>query len=393
MVAGMERYYQIARCFRDEDPRADRGPEFTQIDIEMSFVDQEEVLRLYEGLATELLDKVTPQLKVQERPWPRMTYQQAMDLYGTDKPDIRFGLKIVELTDAFGAGFQVFDVARAGGGQVRAVRAPRCAGYSRREIDELTTIARNRSAKGLATIAFTDEGAKGPIVKFFDEATLERVRTLTEAERGDLILIVADQPQVVAEALGELRNVIGARLGLTDKNTLAWLWVTDMPAFEWDDGSKKWVAKHHQFTAPLDEDLPLLERNPGLVRAKQYDAVCNGMEMAGGSIRIHRRDVQERVFRTIGMTDDEARALFGHLLEAFEYGTPPHGGIASGLERLTMLLAGEDSLRETNAFPKTGSGAEPMTGAPSRISQAELRDLGIKVVNYREEATTGPVPG
>jgi aspartyl-tRNA synthetase len=255
------------------------------------------------------------------------------------------------------------------------------------------TAAARSTTKGLATIAFTEEGAKGPIVKFFDEATLERVRTLTQAENGDLILIVADQPQVVAEALGELRNVIGARLGLTDKNTLAWLWVTDMPAFEWDDGSKRWVAKHHQFTAPLDEDLPLLERNPGLVRAKQYDAVCNGMEMAGGSIRIHRRDVQERVFRTIGMTDEEARALFGHLLEAFEYGTPPHGGIASGLDRLTMLLAGEDSLRETIAFPKTGSGAEPMTGAPSRIPESEVRDLGIKVVNYREEAATGTVPG
>ena len=381
MVAGMERYYQIARCFRDEDPRADRGPEFTQIDIEMSFVDQEDVLRLYEGLATELCETVSPHLKILQKPWPRMTYQQAMDRYGSDKPEIRFGYEIVDLTDAFGAGFQVFDIARAGGGQVRAVRAPGCAGYSRREIDELTTVAKNRGAKGLATIAFTDEGPKGPIVKFFDEATLERVRSLTQAENGDLLLIVADQPAVVAESLGELRKVVGERLKLADPNVLAWLWVTDMPAFEWDDNSKSWVAKHHQFTMPLDEDLPLLERNPGLVRAKQYDAVCNGMEMAGGSIRIHRREIQERVFRTIGMTDEEARGLFGHLLEAFEYGTPPHGGIASGLDRLTMLLASEDSLRGTIAFPKTGSGAEPMTGAPSRIPERDLKDLHIKVVD------------
>ncbi len=381
MVAGMERYYQIARCFRDEDPRADRGPEFTQIDIEMSFVDQEDVLQLYEGLVTELVHHVTPHLRVQQEPWPRMTYQQAIDRYGTDKPDLRFGLTIVDLTDAFGSGFQVFDLARASGGQVRAIRAPGCAGYSRREIDELTAIARSRGAKGLASIAYTAEGVRSPIAKFFDEDTIERVRTLTEAATGDLVLIVADQPSVVAEALGELRNVVGARLGLTDPNVLAWCWITDMPAFEWDDGAKNWVAKHHQFTMPLDEDLPLLDRNPGLVRAKQYDAVCNGMEMAGGSIRIHRRDVQEKIFQVLGMSDEEARSLFGHLLEAFEYGTPPHGGIASGLDRLVMVLAREDSMRETIAFPKTGSGAEPMTGAPSKLPASELRELHLKVVD------------
>jgi aspartyl-tRNA synthetase len=379
MVAGMERYYQIARCFRDEDPRADRSPEFTQIDLEMSFVDQEDVLQLWERLSIHIAEKLAPNKRILARPFPRFTFQQSMDLYGNDKPDMRFGYTIVDLTDAFGAGFQVFDVVRAQGGQVRGVVAPGCAGYTRREIDQLTELARSRGAKGLVTFALSDEGVRGPAAKFFDDAALRAIAERMGAASGDLLLIVADKPEVVATVLGELRLEIGRRLKLADPAVLAFCWVLDMPAFEWDDDGKVWVAKHHQFTAPADEDLALLDTNPGLVRAKQYDCVCNGTELAGGSIRIHRREVQERIFRTIGLSDDEARRLFGHLLEAFEYGTPPHGGIASGLDRWLMLLADTDSLRETFAFPKTNSGVEPMTGAPSPVGESELRDLGIRL--------------
>jgi aspartyl-tRNA synthetase len=381
MVAGMERYYQIARCFRDEDPRADRAPEFTQIDLEMSFVEQEDVLRLWERLSLHVAETLAPQKRILARPFPRLTFQEAMDRYGTDKPDLRFGLPIVDLTDAFGSGFQVFDLARAAGGQVRGVLAPGCGGYSRRELDQLTELAKAKGARGLVTLAVTaDEGVKGPVAKFFDQEQLDRVAARMEAKTGDLLLIVADQPTVVAESLGELRLEIGRRLELMDPAVLAFCWVLDMPAFEWDEGSSSWVAKHHQFTMPVAEDLPLLESNPGLVRAQQYDCVCNGTELAGGSIRIHRRETQEKIFRVIGMTDEEARRLFGHLLEAFEYGTPPHGGIASGLDRWLMLLADTDSLRETFAFPKTQSGVEPMTGAPSGISADELRDLHIRLL-------------
>ncbi|HEV8633253.1 MAG TPA: aspartate--tRNA ligase [Chloroflexota bacterium] len=381
MVAGMERYYQIARCFRDEDPRADRAPEFTQIDLEMSFVDQEDVLQLWERLSVQVAEMLAPQKRILAKPFPRLTFQQAMDRYGTDKPDLRFGLPIIDLTDSFGSGFQVFDVVRAGGGQVRGIVAPGCGGYSRREVDQLTELARSKDAKGLVTFALTpDEGIKGPVAKFFDAEQLQRVAERMEAETGDLLLIVADQPNVVAEALGELRLEIGRRLNLLDPGVLAFCWVLDMPAFEWDEASRLWVAKHHQFTMPVDEDMPLLDTNPGLVRAKQYDCVCNGTELAGGSIRIHRREIQEKIFRVIGMSDDEARRLFGHLLEAFEYGTPPHGGIASGLDRWLMLLADTDSLRETFAFPKTQSGVEPMTGAPSPVGAEELRDLHIRLL-------------
>jgi aspartyl-tRNA synthetase len=377
----MERYYQIARCFRDEDPRADRAPEFTQIDLEMSFVDQEDVLELWERLSIHVAETLAPKKRILARPFPRLTFQEAMDRYGTDKPDLRFGLPITDLTDSFGSGFQVFDLVRAGGGQVRGILAPGCAGYSRREIDLLTELARSKGAKGLVTLALTaDEGVKGPAAKFFDAEQLGRVAERMAAKPGDLLLIVADQPNVVAETLGELRLEIGRRLSLMDPSVLAFCWVLEMPAFEWDDASGRWVAKHHQFTMPVDEDMPLLDTNPGLVRAKQYDCVCNGTELAGGSIRIHRRETQEKIFRVIGMSDEEARRLFGHLLEAFDYGTPPHGGIASGLDRWLMLLADTDSLRETFAFPKTQSGVEPMTGAPSPVTADELRDLHIKLL-------------
>ena len=379
MVGGMDRYFQIARCFRDEDLRSDRQPEFTQLDIEMSFVDQSDIWELTEQLLVELAEAVTPEKSVQTFPFPHITFQEAMDLYGNDKPDMRFGLTIVDLTAVYGSGFQVFDIARAGGGQVRAIRAPGCAAYSRREIDELNAFARQRGAKGLATIAYSTEGPRGPIAKFFDDETHERVRVAMGAEVGDLILIVADRAEIVANVLGELRLEIGRRLKLMDPNILAFCWLTEVPAFEWDDEAKCYAAKHHQFTSPLDEDLELLDTNPGLVRAKQYDIVLNGYELGGGSIRIHRREIQEKVFRIIGLTDERARQMFGHLLDAFEYGTPPHGGIALGLDRLAMILAGASTIRETIAFPKTQSGTEPMTGSPSPVTDKELRDLHIRV--------------
>lgn len=388
MVAGLERYFQIARCFRDEALRADRQPEFTQLDVEMSFVDQEDVWRLIEEMLIALTKELT-ELKIQEVPFPRLTFQEAMDRYGSDKPDMRFGLHLTDVSDLIaGSGFKVFDTVLATGGQVKAIRAPGCADITRREIDELTKIAQQRGAKGLATIAFAVDGVRSPIAKFFRDEVMTQLAERLGAVAGDLVLLVADRAEVVADALGELRLEIGRRLKLADERTLAFCWVTEMPAFEWNDEANHYQAKHHQFTSPLDEDLLYLDTNPAMVRAKQYDVVCNGYEVGGGSIRIHRRDVQAKVFRIIGMRDDEAEAMFGHLLEAFEYGTPPHGGIALGMDRLAMLLAGEDAIRDMIAFPKTQSGTELMTGAPSPASEQELRELHIRVVQPERTATT-----
>ncbi len=379
MVAGVERYYQIARCFRDEDLRADRSLEFTQLDIELSFVDLEDVYELTESCLTELVDQVGGK-GLLFRPFRRLTYAEAMDRYGSDKPDLRFGMEISNLRGLVeGSEFRVFNAVLEAGGQIRAIVAPGLAGYSRRELDELTRIATNAGAKGLVQIALLPDGIRSPLTRFFDQGRLQAIADRLGAHNTDLILIVADAPDVVATALGELRSELGRRLGLLDPNVLAFAWITEMPAYEWNADRNSWQAKHHQFTAPMDEDLPFLESNPAAVRAKQYDVVCNGYELGGGSIRIHRRDVQERVFRLIGMTDDEANAKFGHLLEAFEFGTPPHGGIAVGIDRLTMLLAGQESIREMIAFPKTQSATEPMTGSPSPVDPADLATLHLAV--------------
>ncbi len=381
MVAGIERYFQIARCFRDEDLRADRGLEFTQLDLEMSFVDQEDIWEVTEACLTELVDRVGGK-RLRYRPFRRMTFAEAMDLYGSDKPDLRFGLEITNLAGLVeGSEFRVFNAALEAGGQVKAVRAPGAAGYSRREIDDLTRIATGAGAKGLVPLALLPEGFRSPLTRFFADDRLHAIADRLGAAIGDLILIAADTPEVVAAALGEVRVEIGRRLGLLDPNVLAFAWVTEMPAFEWNSDRNTWAAKHHQFTAPLDADLPLLATNPAAVRAKQYDVVCNGYELGGGSIRIHRRDVQEQVFRLIGMSDEEAREKFGHLLEAFEFGTPPHGGIAVGIDRLTMLLAGQDSIREMIAFPKTQSATEPMTGAPSPVPDEDLKVVHLAVTS------------
>ena len=385
MVAGMERYYQIARCFRDEDLRADRQPEFTQLDLEMSFVDQEDVLQLTEALFTALVPAVSDK-RILAMPFPRLTFKAAMEAYGTDKPDLRFGLLLTDLSDIVRESkFGVFASAVAGGGEVKGVRAPGLAGYSRREIDDLTRFVAAHGAKGLATIALTPEGPKSPVLKFFGEQEVAAIVERLEAQEGDLLLIVADQPAVVAESLGELRVEIGRRLGLLDRNVLAFAWIIDTPLLEWNEQEGHWQAKHHQFTAPRDEDLPLLDGEPGAARAKQYDIVANGYEVGGGSIRIHRRDIQEKIFRLIGMSDEEAFAMFGHLLEAFEYGTPPHGGIAPGIDRLVMLLAGEENIREVIAFPKTQSAIEPLTGAPGPIAERRWRELGLCPCNRQPE--------
>jgi aspartyl-tRNA synthetase len=379
MVSGFERYFQIARCFRDEDQRADRQPEFTQLDLEMSFVDRDDVLDLLEGLLTALVPAVSD-MRVLSSPFPRLTHTEAMERYGSDKPDLRFEMQLTDLSDlVVDSGFRVFQQAIESGGQVKAIRAPGCAGYTRRQIDELTAHAREHGAQGLATIQLRDEGPHSSIARFLSDAEMASILERMAAETGDLLLIVADEAPVVAQVLGQLRLEMGRRLDLLDDDVLAFAWITDFPLLEWNEDEQRFEAVHHPFTAPFDEDVDLLESDPGRARAKAYDVVANGYEIGGGSIRIHRRDVQSRLFRAIGMTDLEARAQFGHLLEAFEFGAPPHGGIAAGLERLVMLLAGEPNIREVMAFPKTQSAVDLMTDAPSPVSARQLDDLHIRL--------------
>jgi aspartyl-tRNA synthetase len=379
MVAGFERYFQIARCFRDEDQRSDRQPEFTQLDLEMSFINQEDIMQLIEGLFIALVPAVCRKA-LQSVPFPRFTYPEAMARYGSDKPDIRFEMFLTDLGDLVaGSEFKVFSDTLAAGGQVKGICLTGCAEYTRKQIDELAEIAKTFGAKGLATLAYREEGVRSPIAKFLTEAQLEAMRHRMGATVGDLVVIVADQPTVVAIALGALRSEMGRRLKLTDDDVLAFAWITDFPLLEWDAEEGRWSAVHHPFTAPKDEDLPFLESDPGRVRAKAYDIICNGYETGGGSIRIHRRDVQARMFRAIGMSDAEAQAQFGHLLEAFEFGAPPHGGIAPGIDRLVMLLAGEPNIREVMAFPKTQSAVDLMLQAPSEISARQLKELHIKL--------------
>jgi len=389
MVSGFERYFQIARCFRDEDLRTDRQPEFTQLDLEMSFVEQEDVLQLAESLFTELVEKLEPETgrRLRRQPFPRLTYAEAMERYGSDKPDLRFGLELVDLSDLLaGSGFRVFSGTVAEGGQVKAVRAPGCGSYSRREIDELSEQTQRLGAKGLAWMAVQeplDEGVqvRSPIAKFLSDEELQSVVKRTGAVPGDLLLIVADQPPTVAQVLGQLRLELGHRLKLAADDVLAFAWVLEFPLLEWSEEEGRWSAVHHPFTAAMDDDWGMLESDPGAARAKAYDVVCNGVEIGGGSIRIHRRNEQERLFHALGITIEQANAQFGHLLEAFEYGAPPHGGIAPGIDRLVMVLAGEPNIREVVAFPKTASAADLMTGSPSEISPRQLEELHLRLTS------------
>ena len=382
MVAGFDKYYQIARCFRDEDLRADRQPEFTQLDVEMSFVEREDVLTVMEELFKRLFKEC---LGVEVKtPLPRLSYQEAMDRFGVDKPDLRFGLELVDVgAEVKNSQFKVFTNVLEKGGQVKGINAKGCAHYSRKDIDDLTKLAGIYGAKGLAYFILTDEGIKSPITKFFTPEQLEAIVAKLAGEKGDLLLFVADEPSVVAASLGHLRLELGKRLNLINENEFNFVWVVDFPLFEYNAEEKRWVAMHHPFTSPRDEDLVLMETEPYKVRAKAYDLILNGVEVGGGSIRIHQRDVQELMFKTLGLSSEEAQEKFGFLLDAFEYGVPPHGGIAFGIDRLLMLMAGRNTVRDVIAFPKTQSAMDLMTQAPSSVAMRQLRELHIKI-NTRE---------
>ncbi|MGM9928266.1 MAG: aspartate--tRNA ligase [Bacillus sp. (in: firmicutes)] len=384
MVAGFEKYYQIARCFRDEDLRADRQPEFTQIDIETSFMSQEDIM----AMAERMMAKVMKDVKGIDitLPLPRMTYDEAMSRYGSDKPDTRFGLELVDVSEIVkDSSFKVFASAVADGGQVKAINVKgAAANYSRKDIDALGAFAAVYGAKGLAWLKVESDGLKGPIAKFFDENAAQALTTTLEAAEGDLLLFVADSKAVVADSLGALRTKLAKELGLIDPNVFNFLWVTDWPLLEYDADAGRYFAAHHPFTMPVREDLDQLDSNPAAVRAQAYDIVLNGYELGGGSLRIFERPIQEKMLSVLGFSDEEAKEQFGFLLEAFEYGTPPHGGIALGLDRLVMLLAGRSNLRDTIAFPKTASASCLLTEAPSHVDPEQLAELRLALTGVNK---------
>ena len=383
MVAGFDRYFQIAKCFRDEDLRADRQPEFTQIDCEMSFVEQEDVLQMFEGLVKHIF-KYVRNIEFNE-PFPRMTWADAMKYYGSDKPDIRFGMRFVELKDLTeGKNFAVFDSAE----YVGAICATGCAGYTRKQLDELTDFVKRPQigAKGLVWVKVENDGSfKSSVGKFYSDADLKQWAERCEAKPGDLILILAGKTMPTRKALNELRLEMGNRLGLRDKNVFAPLWVIDFPMFEWDEETQRYYAMHHPFTKPKDEDIPLLDSDTGNVRANAYDMVVNGVELGGGSIRIHDPKLQDKMFELLGFTEERAQEQFGFLMEAFKYGAPPHAGLAFGFDRFVSMVAGLDSIRDTIAFPKNNSGRDMMNDAPSALDQEQLDELYIKVDAERIE--------
>ncbi|MGD9823045.1 aspartate--tRNA ligase [Desulfobacter sp.] len=379
MVAGFDRYYQIVKCFRDEDLRADRQPEFTQIDMELSFVDEHAVMQIAEGLVKAIFKNV---LDVDfPEPFPSITWAEAMDRFGIDRPDLRFGLELKNVSDIVAnADFKVFASVVKNGGLVKAINAKGCADFTRKQIDELTEFAAVYRAKGLAWIKIKEDQWQSPIAKFFSDDEKEALKQRLDLESGDIVFFVADQPKVTNEALGQLRNELARRLGLIDDNEFKFTWITHFPMFEYDETEKRYQALHHPFTAPMESDLDKLETSPLEVNSRAYDLVLNGIEIGGGSIRIHDSELQERVLKCLGIGEEEAKEKFGFLLEALTFGAPPHGGLAFGLDRLVMLLCREDSIRNVIAFPKTQKATCLMTQAPSKAAPAQLQELAIKTV-------------
>jgi len=381
MVSGFDKYYQIARCFRDEDLRADRQPEFTQIDIEVSFMSQEDIREMVERMMKQVM-LATKGLDI-HTPFPIMLYDEAMDRYGSDKPDTRFGMELQDISALVeNSSFKVFSNAITAGGQVKALVVKRSADqYSRKDIDALGEFAARYGAKGLAWLKVDADGLKGPIAKFFNETEQTELCEFLSAEQGDLLLFAADSRKVVADSLGALRLKLGKDLGLIDENQYNFLWITEWPLLEYDEEENRYFAAHHPFTMPAREDLDKLESDPGNVKAQAYDLVLNGYELGGGSLRIYEREVQEKMFKVLGFSKEEAKEQFGFLLEAFEYGTPPHGGIALGLDRIVMLLAGRNSLRDTIAFPKTASASDLLMKAPDEVNESQLKELHLSINN------------
>jgi len=384
MVAGFEKYFQIARCFRDEDLRADRQPEFTQLDLEMSFVEEEDILQLTEELLASLVEATKPDMEVL-KPFPRLTYKEAMEKYGTDKPDIRFSLELKDISDvAAETDFDIFRTAIDEGGKVKGISIPGCAHYTRHQLDELIQLAKDHGAQGLITMAATGEGSevnevKSVATKYLNQEQIKEVIARFGAKPGDLVLIVGAKLEVVNKALGELRCEMARRLNLLNDDLLAFAFIIDFPLLEWDEMRNCWGPMHHPFTAPQQKDMPLLDREPDKMHGRHYDVVCNGCELGSGSIRIHQRQVQERIFKLLGYSEAEMQARFGALLRALEYGAPPHGGIAIGLDRLVMLLAGEKTIREVIAFPKNQNAEDLMFGAPSEADKEQLDELNLKL--------------
>ena len=393
MVGGIERYYQIARCFRDEDSRADRQPEFTQLDLEMSFVEEEDVIGIIEGLFTSLISEVKPEYRIM-KPFPRITYAEAMERFGSDKPDLRFGLEIKDLSDIVAdSQFAVFRNTVAEGGKVKGICAPGCAGYTRSQLDELNKFAQTCGAKGLVMIALNTspeslkniDDIKSAVSKYL---SIEQVKAMAQrlgAASGDLLLIIAGKGDTVSLSLGELRKEMGKRLKLADPNFFAFAFVVNFPLLEWNTEANRWQAMHHPFTEPKNDDVALLDTFPEKVHGKHYDLVCNGFEIGGGSIRIHQADLQHKIFRIMNYKDEDINRLFGHMLEAFAYGAPPHGGFAAGLDRLVMLLAGESTIRQVIAFPKTQNAIDLTFEAPSEVSPSQIDELHIKVVKEEDK--------
>ena len=379
MISGFDKYYQIVKCFRDEDLRADRQPEFTQVDIEMSFVDQEDIIAMGE----DMLRKVVKDVKGIDvsGPFPRMTYAEAMDRFGSDKPDTRFGMELINVSQlGKEMNFKVFKDTVDNNGEIKAIVAKDAANkYTRKDMDALTEFVNIYGAKGLAWVKVVDDGLSGPIARFFEDVNVETLKQLTEAKPGDLVMFVADKPNVVAQSLGALRIKLAKELGLIDESQLNFLWVTDWPLLEYDEDAKRYVAAHHPFTSPKREDIEKLDTEPENVQANAYDIVLNGYELGGGSIRIHDGELQQKMFEVLGFTNEQAQEQFGFLLDAFKYGAPPHGGIALGLDRLVMLLTNRTNLRDTIAFPKTASATCLLTDAPGEVSDKQLQELSLRI--------------